>query len=130
MKTPNIGDRVTCAETGKAFIVARDGCSVNYAMDAEGHIYSDEGVDRRERRALLDRTQPFVCYVSSDGRHVTGWKGNILGDAEQLGTVKLTRQSFVHGTTINSYRVTDVHGGKWYGRGSPGIAITLRPSKR
>ena len=78
---------------------------------------------------MLDRSRPFVAYVSSDGNSITTWTGGKLGDAHKIGTVQLTRQSFAHGRYMNSYRVTDVHGGEWYGRGSPGIAITLRPCK-
>lgn len=127
---PAIGETVICHETGRAFVVAHDGCSFNYATDQEGNVYSDEGVSIRERRALLDMSKPFHCYVSTDGRSVTGWKGNKLGDAFKVGTVRLTRWSYFHGHFMNSYQVTDIHGGEWYGRGSPGIAITLRPSKR
>lgn len=85
--------------------------------------------DAEQREDMRDRSQPFVAYVSSDGRTVTTWTGGKLGDARYIGTVRLTRRSYTHGATMNSYRVTDVHGGEWYGRGSPGIAITLRPCK-
>ena len=77
--SPPLGSVQTCAETGERFTIARDGCSFNYATTREGAIISDKGVDIRERRELLDRSRPFTCYLSSDGRHVTGWKGNILG---------------------------------------------------
>lgn len=126
---PTIGETVICCETGRAFVIARDGCSYNYATDSEGNIFSDEGVAIRERRELLDMSKPFHCYVSTDGRSVTGWKGNKLGDAYNVGTVRLSRWSPFHGSSMFSYQVTDVHGGEWYGRGSPGMAITLRASK-
>lgn len=125
-----IGQALTCAETGKQFIAAQDGCTFNYAQDDHGHIYSDEGVNIRQRRELLDRTRPFICYVSNDGRNVTGWKGNFLGTITRDSVARLTRWSHWHGQYIHCYRVRDVHGGHWYGRGSPGIAITLRATKR
>lgn len=81
------------------------------------------------RRELLDRSKPFCCYLSSDGKHVTGWKGNILGDVTYSRTIRLTRASFTHGSTIQCVRVRDVHGGYWYGRGNAGIAIKLFPNK-
>jgi hypothetical protein len=132
-----IGKAITCAETGKVFIgaVAANGFTTNYATSYAGGLHkapeylSDEGVDIRERRELLDRSKPFYCYVSSDGKHVGGWKGNVLGTITSATNYRLTRTSYIHGRTINFYRVTDVHGGLWTGRGNPGIAIKLHPSK-
>lgn len=123
----NFGDVLTCAETGKTFVAAQDGITTNYAIGSNGEIVSDEGVDIRERRELLDRSKPFVCYLSGDGRTVTGWKGNRLGDVIESHRVKLTRRSYTHGADYSHVTVRDVHGGLWYGRGSPGFAITLRP---
>lgn len=123
--SPAIGATVTCAETGRAFIVARDGCSFNYATDAAGRIYSDEGVNIRERRELLDRTRPFGCYISGDGKRVTGWKGNTLGTV-----VRSSRIRNPFGGYLLAVTVCDVHGGYWHGRGAgEGMCITLRASK-
>jgi hypothetical protein len=130
-----IGKEITCAETGKVFIGALDGITTNYAtnypngFDNAPEYLSDEGVNIRERRQLLDRTKPFYAYVSADGKRITGWKDNTLGTITAATNYRLTRESYVHGRTINFYRVTDVHGAKWSGRGNPGIAITLRASK-
>lgn len=124
-----IGQEVTCAETGKRFVIEAQGCSFNCARRPDGSFVSDEGVDKSQRRALLDRSRPFVCYMASDGKQVGGWKGNVLGQIISTNIVALTRWSYVHGSTIRSVRVRDVHGGLWYGRGSPGVAITLRAYK-
>lgn len=129
---PNIGDTVTCNETGKQFVVQRDGCSFNYATDRDGHIFSDEGVDIREKRELLDRSKPFTCYISSDGRKATGWKGNALGDVVTRVRTALPfgrRYSHWHGKDYSAFQVRDIHGGLWKGRSSPGLCITLRPMK-
>ena len=121
-----VGDTLTCAVTGEAFIAARAGCSFNYAIDLSGRPVSDAGVDIAERRELLDRRGPFVCYLSRDGRSVTGWKGNVLGTVTR-SSVSL---SGWHGASITAVRVTDVHGGAWHGRGAGrGMAIRLHPSK-
>ena len=128
--SPQLGQVVTCAETGKKFKITSDGFSSNFALDAAGNIFSDEGVNIREMRELLDRSKPFNCYLSMDGKHVTGWKGNVLGDVIRKSTVILTRISHTHGKYIYAVQVRDVHGGRWYGRGSPGICISLRPTKR
>lgn len=124
-----IGHVLTCAETGIKFRGKSQGITVNYAHDNEGRIYSDKGVDIRETRELLDRTKPVFAYVSEDGNRITGWKGNILGRITLAHKIALTRQSFVHGRHIHTYTVRDVHGGWWFGRGNPGIAIKLRPYK-
>jgi hypothetical protein len=113
----NVGDTLVCAETGKTFIAAVDGCSFNYARNREGQVFSDEGVHVRECRELLDRSRPFYAYISGNGKHITGWKGNVLGTV-----TKETR-----GKKLTSIRATDVHGGAWNGRGEGrGMCITLR----
>lgn len=127
MKRPNIhiGDTLTCGETGKTFTALSDGFTTNYATDAHGNIYSDEGVDIRERRELLDRTRPFYAYISGDGKHLVGWKGNVLGDVVYHTT---GCSGFVH--SMHFYRIRDIHGGEWYGRnGGSGMCIILRAKK-
>ena len=121
-----VGQTLICAETGKSFIGATDGFTFNYARDGAGATISDEGVDIRERRAMLDRTKPFICYLSGDGRHVTGWKGNILGTV----TRETESRTGWHRSTLTHIRAIDVHGNAWHGKGSGrGMCITLHPSK-
>lgn len=129
MRTINVGDTLTCAETRKTFVAAQQGCTFNYATTREDEVLSDEGVEIRQRRELLDRTVPFTGYLSCDGRHFTGWKGNVLGTVADWRPCQLTRRSWVHDKSYRSVRVRDVHGAMWYGRGSPGVVITLRPCK-
>ena len=129
MQTSLIGQTLTCAETGKTFLGAADGCTTNYARTSEGQTLSDEGVHLREARELLDRSKPFTCYVSTNGASITGWKGNHLGTTTQINCIKLPRWSHFHGKYIFAYRVRDIHGGLWYGRSSPGMSIILRPVK-
>jgi len=129
MRTINLGDTLTCAETQKTFIAVQEGCTVNYAYAPEGEVLSDEGVNIRQRRELLDRTLPFTGYLSCDGRHLTGWKGNVLGTVVAWTPCRLTRRSWTHGKDYRSVRVRDIHGAMWYGRGSPGVVINLRPCK-
>ena len=126
METINIGDVLTCAETGKTFIAAQDGITFNYAQDHAGNVYSDEGVDIRERRELLDRSRPFGCYISGDGKHATGWKGNILGTVIAHSSARNGWAS----SEIHYWRVRDVHGHEWYGRNAgTGMFIALRATK-
>jgi hypothetical protein len=123
---PRIGSRVTCAETGLPFVVAREGCSFNYATNAKGEILSLDGAYERDKRELLDRSRPYTCYLSSDGRHVTNWIGRILGDVMQE---TLSKNGF-NGSHIVSVRVRDIHGAWWHGRGSGrSMILNLRPMK-
>jgi hypothetical protein len=125
-----IGDKLKCSVTGKEFIAAVEGCSVNYATDREENIYSNEGVDISEKKRLLDRAKPFGCYVSSDNKHITGWKGNVLGDIISYTIARLPKWSVWHGEFIYCYTVKDIHGNYWYGRSSPSTAIILRAKKK
>lgn len=121
----NIGDVLTCSETGKQFVAAVDGCSRNYARDSEGRIFSDEGVNIRERRDLSHVPKVFYCYVSN-ARHVGGWKGNVLGTISNY----TESRSGWNGGTIARFQVRDVHGQWWAGRGAGiGMCCTLRPMK-
>lgn len=126
---PEIGQTVICAETGKRFIVAAEGISFNYATNDTGEVVSNKGVDIREKRELLDRSRPFTAYLSSDGKQLTGWKGNVLGRVVSSSTVRLAQWSAFHGRTMQAVRVRDCHGGLWYGRGNAGMAINIRPMK-
>ena len=123
--SPELGKLVTCVETGKQFVVARDGCSFNYGHTSQGELLSDEGVDIRQHRDLLNRTAPFFCYVSCDGRAIAGWKGNTLG---RITWSNESRNNW--GAKLLHVRVVDVHGGMWHGKGAgTGVCITLHPSK-
>ena len=123
--SPKIGDVVVCAETGKPFVVESNGFTFNYATDKHGNVYSDEGVRIREARELLDRTRPFYAYLSSDGRHVTGWKGNVLGEVSNLG---VSRTGW-NGAEIARFRVKDIHGNWWQARGTEKGMCCLRPMR-
>jgi hypothetical protein len=124
---PKVGDMLTCAETGKAFTVESDGFTFNYARNSRGEFFSDEGVHTGEVREMLDRSRPMSGYLSGDGKTFTGWKGNKLGTVTQEGCSR----SGWHGSSITYVRVTDVHGGLWYGKGAGrSMYITLRACKQ
>lgn len=126
---PQIGDTVTCAETGLPFIVKSIGCTVNYATVGDGkgnnRYVSIEGVDIRERRELLNRSKPMFGYISGDAKSFTGFLGNILGTITSYHSI---RNNFAG--RLYAVRVTDVHGAHWYGRGlGNGMCIVLHPCK-
>jgi len=121
-----LGAWVTCAETGERFETARDGSTFNYAWSRTGELLSDAGVDQRERRAMLEGPGTFTCYLSGDGQHVTGWKGNVLGHV----TRETESDTGWHRSTLTHIRVTDCHGNEWHGKGAGrGMAIRLHRSK-
>jgi hypothetical protein len=124
-----IGDTLTCSVTGKQFKAALDGCTTNYAIDPEGRVYSDEGVTLASEKKIRERSGPFVGYVDRNG-DLTTWKGHVLAKGEWVKPCKLTRISFIHDQKDYKsrwFRAPD--GGLWYGRGSPGVCITVRPVK-
>lgn len=106
-----------CGGTGYATLRKPKGARVCYSC-----------ADKRQREELKDRSKPFVAYVS--GNLITSWTGGVLMHVVERRTCKLTRPSFTHDRrSFCSVRAKDVHGGHWYGRGSDGIAIKLRPCK-
>ena len=119
-----VGKKIICAETGLEFVGAVVGCTTNYDRDTKGNIFSDQGVNIREKRELLDREKPYFCYLSLDGKTVTGWKGNVLGNVLRL-TV-----GGGFGGNLHHVLVRDIHGAMWRGRGAgKGMCITLRAIK-
>lgn len=125
MQTINVGDVLTCAETGKQFMARPDGCSFNYCRTRAGDVLCDEGAVIRERRALLDRSRPFTGYLSADGKRLTTWKGATLGDV-----LYINERAGRGLSGLTHIRVRDVHGAMWYGKGAGrGMWVTVRPCK-
>lgn len=104
---------------GSGYAVTRDGLHICYTC-----------ADAQQCEELKDRSKPLVAYVSSDGTKITTWTGGELMRVIRSVPCKLTRNSYTHSQKYyRSIRARDIHGGLWYGRGSAGIAITLRPAK-
>ena len=104
-------------------------CSTGYARGAADELICYPCADNLQRAAMLDRSHPVGAYIASDGRAVTTWTGGILGRVSYWTRCELTRRSRMHGTHYRSIHVIDVHGAHWHGRGSPGLAVSLRPCK-
>lgn len=103
--------------TGTGYAILPDERKICYAC-----------ADNRQREELKDR-KPFVAYVAGHGKTITTWTGGVLALITRSTTCRLTRQSFIHGKTIQCIHARDIHGGHWTGRGNPGLAIKLRPVK-
>ena len=98
-----------------------------YALTQSDEFICYACADDNQRASLVTgRDGPIYAYVSSDGRRVTTWTGGTLGDVIEYGE---SRAGW-GGSTIARFRVRDVHGQLWTGRGAGrGIACTLRPMK-
>lgn len=118
-----------CACCRKVKATSGNGCSTGYAVMPTDELYYYNCADVNQREELKDRSKPFVAYVDSAGKNITTWTGGVLARITQSWPCQLTRRSFWHGNGYSCIRAVDVHGGKWFGRGSPGIAIKLRPCK-
>lgn len=73
-------------------------------------------------------TGPVGVYLSRDGKTVTDFHGTVVGTVTANRWVDLPRRSWVHGTALCAVSVL-AGNRRWYGRGSRGLALTLRPYK-
>lgn len=129
MKTATQPNTQTHCPCGAAFPIHPTGyCgAAGYAIVTDGSKICYACADKAQIGELKTR-QPFVAYVSSDGQSITTWTGGKLMTVTRSTPCALTRQSFTHDhRSYKSIRARDVHGKNWYGRGSAGICITLRP---
>jgi hypothetical protein len=126
----NVGDTLTYSVTGKKFIAEMDGCSFNYARSSSGAITSNEGATAEILNILFERSCKVSLYISSDNKRLTDWKGNTVGLITHANQYRLSRMSYTHGSKIYAYVIRDIFGGFWYGRGNPGLCITIRPYKK
>lgn len=80
----------------------------------------------RDLAELRDTSRPFCCYVSNDAKRVTNWPGYLIGEVFAYAE----HRTGWHGSTQARFRVRDVHGNWWSGRGAGrGMYCTLRPMK-
>jgi hypothetical protein len=100
-----------------------------YATTQEGKRICYACATAQQVEQLKDRSRPFVAYVGEGGKTITDWTGGHLMNVVERRPCKLTRPSNWHGKDFATYWGKDVHGGLWMGRGSPHIAIKMRPVK-
>ena len=105
-----------------------DGIKTGYAVPRDGEKICHPCANTSQREGMKT-ARIIVAYISSDGRSVTTWTGGKLATVIRSTYVELTRISFTHGRFIRAIRAVDDTGAHWYGRGSPGLAVTLRRAK-
>lgn len=81
-------------------------------------------------KTTTKKSTRLIGYVSSDGENITTWHGEPIARVTRTRLCQLPRWSWIHGKKYYSYRAQDSAGRIWWGRSSPGIAITLRPAKK
>lgn len=114
----------TCHRCGENIPPPEEGsCSTGYGVDAMGHSICYSCCAKEDITFLLKR-EPTLVYLSSDMTRVTNWPGSTLGKVDSHSVV-----AHPWGVTIYHVRITDVHGAKWFGRGRPGMVLTIRPMK-
>lgn len=125
----NIGAGVVvrCNETGEQFTTKQVGYTMNYARDAAGRVFSDDGVTIFTRRAISSR-KPVTLYISGvrQGADVTGWKGDVHGKV--VAHTSWTRWSIYGSYDMHSVQVRMFDGSLWRGRfGGMNECVTLKP---
>ena len=117
-----------CAHCGA--ICVPDVLVAGYAVTPKNEKICYSCAYKAQIQDLKDRSKPFTAYISCDGKRISTWKGSTLMTITRSRPCRLTRRSFTHDSrTFMSIHAVDVHGAHWYGRGSAGIVITLRPCK-
>jgi hypothetical protein len=120
--TSIVGETKTCAYTGKSFVIESDGYTFNYAVDAGGNIYSDEGVYLKAK-ADLEAGAPCCGYMSDNC--ITTWKGQKLMNCSAW---LIRKYSFSEVWGVHAY---DRKGRLWKGRsGGTGMWANLKLAKR
>lgn len=105
----------------------KQGIGTGYATDqASGIRICYACADDQQRAKLLTETV-VGAYVLDNGSQITTWTGGHLMTIESEVTHGDWRSAF---GPITYYRAVDVHGQRWYGKGSGrGMCITMRKNK-
>lgn len=111
----------TCARCGKCAPH-----SESYGRDAQNNMHCYDCCHAQDVEQLRDRSKPFHAYIASDGARLTNWPGRELG---HIFNYSESRSGW-NGGTIARFRVRDVHGQVWQGRGAgKGMFCTIRAMK-
>ncbi len=88
MTTPQL-----CADCKAPIVKPADSGGTGYAVLPDGAQICYPCADSRQRIELLDRSRPFVAYVSGDGTKITSWTG---GHLMRVTTSHAIRLTFAH----------------------------------
>jgi hypothetical protein len=115
-------DPVVCAACGVE-CRGKPGGGTGYGETDDGRKLCYPCCGAREI-ARLTRREPTTVYLGSTADTVTDWPGTVLGRVVEHHRIRSRSVDPVY-----AVRVIDVHGGRWFGRGSAGMALLLRPAK-
>ena len=117
---------ILCSDCHALIEPRPNGCGTGYAVLKNRWKIRYACADKRQVADLLDRSQPFTGYLSSDGARWTTWTGGTLGTVDRL---TVSRSRWLR-SSLSHVHVRDVHGNAWFGRGAGnGMVLTLRPCK-
>lgn len=70
---------------------------------------------------------PHVCYLSSDGKHLTTWMGDKLATITSVGRA----QRGFNGASLISFHAIGINGAWYHGKhNGPGMSLRIRPMKK
>lgn len=113
--------RVRVANCGHE--IKPDGISTGFGETREGYILCLECCGLDEIARLPFAPDPYVAYLASDNRTITGWPGNPLMKVTGLSESKAAHKVYV--------RAVDATGVAWFGVGpnESGNYVTMRRYK-
>ena len=114
----------TCQKCGKVIEGSKYGIGTGYGTTPEGAKWCYDCCTVSDIEELKER-KPTAVYLSGDENSVTNWPGGVLGTVTRAHGIK---HNMIRGRYV-AFRVKDVHGGLWFGRGQPGMICTIRPAK-
>jgi hypothetical protein len=120
------GDQFRCHRFGDVHTVGPAKSGPHFVRVKHGWLYSVEGWNANVDELMRAHAEDISAYLSQDGVTVTSWLGRQLATVTLLKPAKHNR---IVDDNYYTFRAVDTHGGHWHGRGSKGMAVTLKPSK-
>ena len=101
--------------------------TTGYGIDSKGKTHCYTCCHKMDMQDVQGHDRPVVGYLSCDGKTIDNWSGWVIMRVVATAPCKLTRASHTHDSSYHSVWCLDVFGRRWYGRGSSGILIKMRP---
>lgn len=83
--------------------------------------------DREVREFKTREPGPYTAYLSSNGKHITTWMGDVLATITSVGK---PARAFRNREKLTPFRARGIDGRTYYGRhNGPGMHLRMRPAK-